>query len=392
MTKRSYQYLDLIRGLAAIEVLFGHARGLFLVGYEKGAGIYSLLYFGAGFGHQAVMVFFVLSGFFIGRSIHGRWQAGRWNWQDYVANRLSRLWVVLLPALVLTFAWDFIGSHLGVDRSVYEGTDIWHLGLGNVAAHTSLPIFVGNAFFLQNIRVPVFGSNGPLWSLANEFWYYMIYPCLVCTWYRRKSAITAAAWLVAAGSMLWFVGEGIAAGFIVWLGGVLAYRMSQMIVDRKFNLPSAWLWVSLAGFAFALSVARLGIVRDAVGDCLAGAGTIPLVTILAAGRITCPQWLERLSHGLANMSYSLYAVHLPLLVCISAFVVGTGRWHRNIGAVGGLFLICAFAIGYAYIVYWLFESRTDSLRKKLGPRSRLSSAAVAPQRGEAVAVFGPPVP
>lgn len=32
--------------------------------------------------------------------------------------------------------------------------------------------------FLQTRFTPVFGSNGPLWSLFNEFWYYVLFPAL----------------------------------------------------------------------------------------------------------------------------------------------------------------------------------------------------------------------
>ena len=339
MAQRSYPYLDLIRGLAAIAVLFGHVRSLFFVDYQSGAGLAGILYFGSGFGHQAVMVFFVLSGFFIGRTIHSRWRAGRWDWQDYLACRLSRLWVVLLPALALTCLWDSLGSRFGFDRTIYEGTGAAQLALGRVADRTSLPVFLGNALFLQTIRVPVFGSNGPLWSLANEFWYYMLYPCLVCAWKQRRSATAAAAWLLAAAGMLWFVGQGIATGFLIWLGGVLAYRVSQAVAERNGKVSALWLWASLIGFAFALVVARLGILRGDAADFLVGAGTVPLVTVLAAGRNRCPRRLERLSQGLADMSYSLYAVHLPLLICISTFVVGNNRWQPDLAASAGLFLL-----------------------------------------------------
>jgi hypothetical protein len=36
--------------------------------------------------------------------------------------------------------------------------------------------FLGNLCFVQTVSVPVYGSNGPLWSLANEFWYYVMFP------------------------------------------------------------------------------------------------------------------------------------------------------------------------------------------------------------------------
>jgi peptidoglycan/LPS O-acetylase OafA/YrhL len=45
-----------------------------------------------------------------------------------------------------------------------------------LAPNYTATTFVGNLAFLQTIAVPIFGTNGPMWSLANEFWYYLIFP------------------------------------------------------------------------------------------------------------------------------------------------------------------------------------------------------------------------
>ncbi|MDQ0917493.1 acyltransferase family protein [Paenibacillus sp. V4I5] len=54
-------------------------------------------------GSQAVMVFFVLSGYFISSSILKAISENRWSWSDYLLRRVTRLWIVLLPALLLTY-------------------------------------------------------------------------------------------------------------------------------------------------------------------------------------------------------------------------------------------------------------------------------------------------
>src|SRR5215472_10612331 len=56
--------LDMIRAFAACAVMFGHLRTLFFVDFqhlESKTWYFKGLYFLTGFGHQAVMVFFVLS-------------------------------------------------------------------------------------------------------------------------------------------------------------------------------------------------------------------------------------------------------------------------------------------------------------------------------------------
>jgi len=65
-------HLDAVRSLAAFDVVIGHARNLFLQPYESIAFpsyLDKVIYFVTGLGHQAVIAFFVLSGFFIGASV-----------------------------------------------------------------------------------------------------------------------------------------------------------------------------------------------------------------------------------------------------------------------------------------------------------------------------------
>src|SRR5262245_35366269 len=94
-----FPYLDLIRGLAACAVAGCHLRNLFFQDYQQLRSPNSLckaFYFFTSLGHQAVIVFFVLSGFVICNSIRGSFQNGNWSWRTYLMSRLSRLWVVLL--------------------------------------------------------------------------------------------------------------------------------------------------------------------------------------------------------------------------------------------------------------------------------------------------------
>ena len=73
LAKRTSVHLDLIRGVSAVAVLLYHLRGLFFVDYpflgHRIRAHQSALYAVTGYGHQAVMVFFVLSGYFIGTSV-----------------------------------------------------------------------------------------------------------------------------------------------------------------------------------------------------------------------------------------------------------------------------------------------------------------------------------
>lgn len=165
----SYHF-DFIRGTAAILVLLNHFRNIFFVPYAEveNQNIFSLLIYSfSGLGHEAVMVFFVLSGFFISNSVIK--SLDKWSWKYYFVNRLTRLYIVLIPALLITLLLDFVGMYF-FDYSFFPH---------NMSERINLDVFIGNILFLQGFETTVFGSNDPLWSLSYEFWYYLLFPFIL---------------------------------------------------------------------------------------------------------------------------------------------------------------------------------------------------------------------
>jgi peptidoglycan/LPS O-acetylase OafA/YrhL len=79
LIKHSYVWLDLIRALAAMAVFLQHLRTLIFNNYANGpAGFFKMtFYFLTGFSHEAVVIFFVLSGFFHNRCCRQR--LGEWE-------------------------------------------------------------------------------------------------------------------------------------------------------------------------------------------------------------------------------------------------------------------------------------------------------------------------
>jgi peptidoglycan/LPS O-acetylase OafA/YrhL len=100
----------------------------------------------------------------------------------------------------------------------------------NIAKHLSFNTFVGNVMQLQEITVPSLGSNGPLWSLANEWWYYVLFGlCMIAYCPGRMltrvvacGAIVALLMVLPLSISLWFVAWGVGVGVAVldryWAG------------------------------------------------------------------------------------------------------------------------------------------------------------------------------
>jgi peptidoglycan/LPS O-acetylase OafA/YrhL len=182
-------YLDLARLLAAMTVFLGHAA------HDYG-GIPFLGGLSA-FGHDAAMVFFVLSGFVIAYVAERRER----TLSDYAASRLARLYSVVAPALVLTALLHVAGSLLDWHAYARFPSDapVWRLVAG---------FFFLNELWFMSIW-PL--SNGPFWSLGYEFWYYVLFGA---AWYLRGYARAAAIVVVCS-----VVGPKILLLFPVWLMG-----------------------------------------------------------------------------------------------------------------------------------------------------------------------------
>ena len=220
--------MDGARAVAAIAVVIDHLRNILFVDAPMGMPVpWKIFYFVTGFGHQAVMVFFVLSGYWIAKTVARRSEGTGFSWSDYGIDRLSRLWIVLIPALLLGCILDSIGRY-GIAAPIYLGTQGTNTLTYDVATHLTFGNLVGSFAFLQTLLVDPFGSNGPLWSLANEFWYYVWFPLLFQV--LRKRTPPAAASVVALTSMIVF--RQLLPGFACWLFGALLFYSTRRTPER----------------------------------------------------------------------------------------------------------------------------------------------------------------
>ncbi len=349
--------LDALRGLAALYVMLGHAFHLLIqTGSGPGTGSASLLAqeIGTGvfrWGHEAVLLFFLISGF----CIHYRQARGLrtgmvgsstlWSWFDvqaYGLRRFRRLFPPLALALAATAVFDAIGHRVNPDY--YAGAYVTvteHLQAPSYSATTLL----GNLFFQASFAVPPFGMNGPLWSLAFEFWFYALYPlALLITWRWKVGWLLA----VAAGASLMgivlmppalpmpgadlrpyqsgLVPWWVAVVFLYWSVWIWGAAIAEAYVGR-FHLPRVLRLLGIATVVAGVLWLKLGWPADQATPWrihdLVIAGLLALT--LAYVLVVSPTWLrwlvERAAKRLAllgDMSYSLYVVHLPWLVLLSA--------------------------------------------------------------------------
>lgn len=149
--------LDLLRFAAAAAVAVGHIRAATFGAYgvlsiEDKSPAAAAFYFLTRLGGEAVIVFFVLSGYLIGGRYFTKIAQGKFNALDYGIDRAVRIGLPLIPALVLTAC---INSFLGGDIQPLA--------------------FLVNVLSLQGVVTGCcYGGNAPLWSLPYEVWLYVM--------------------------------------------------------------------------------------------------------------------------------------------------------------------------------------------------------------------------
>ena len=357
-------HLDMLRGLAALAVVVGHIRGFLLVDFgalQSPEMWHKLVYFLGGLGHQSVIAFFALSGFLVGGKVLKDMLAGSWSWGHYIVARLARLWTVVIPALVVTLVLDVAGRALsggqGYDGGLY---DILSSGPSSASpVDHSFATFLANAAFLQTITAPVYGSNGPLWSLANEFWYYVMAPLAAFAvlvpaniWLRVMSGVAAVglAWLLPA--------ELVILG-VIWLSGAAAHHLSARIgLAALFAHPAFAVVAILALGATVVAGFRWnGMVYDLVLG-LAWAAALPALAHLP----DLDGLYARIASGISEISYTLYATHFPLLAFIYFTVIAPQQWQPGLHVFGLGLAMLAAAVVMATALWWCFERNTPDVR------------------------------
>jgi peptidoglycan/LPS O-acetylase OafA/YrhL len=345
-------WLDWLRFGAAFVVMVGHVRGGHFVAYGDLAPQYHSAVVAGAFaltrlGGEAVVLFFVLSGFLVGGGSAQRAINGTFGTRVYIIDRLTRIYTPLVPALILT-----------------AGVVLFRGG------HISPGAFFGNLAGLQGVVVENFGGNAPLWSLAYEIWFYILWGGVLTLFIGGGLCARILAWLGVLGALTLFT-KLEAVYLFCWLLGVLA-AFSPSKIPRWFGLAGSLL---LIGPGLVLSqlttdsnslptqgfYARLP--SHAVATLILSLGFAVLVRTLAKWepQTSRQKTFEQWGAPLAAFSYTLYLVHFAVLGIWEGFAHERARELNlySLSLFGVKSLVC---LGFAWMMYFLFEGQTGRIR------------------------------
>lgn len=378
MSANRYRSLDGLRGIAALVVVFHHSLlTLPSIGEYPGVPkigsmvwwleVSPLKLFSAG--AEAVLVFFVLSGFVLVLPVIRR---PGYDWVSYYFRRSIRLYLPVVASVALA-AIIIIATQRVANGNGSAWVAAWSIPSPNWG------IFVGSLDIFENGNP----ANNPLWTLRWEIIFSLALPL-----FAYGAMLIRRWWLLAIVGVLLLVMVGVLKNValfqylpVFFAGSVLAANAdrltawAQQIAGRRWVSP-AWCALLLGGFALLIAhwmfaifgtvpyLAQLLIALSFVGAVIIVAVAFlwqPFARVLT---VAPARWLGR-------VSFSLYLVHVPIIIASANLF---GAQHR--------LLALAVAIPVSLVVAELFARFVESPAHQLAQRvGRGVSARVSAMQG-----------
>jgi peptidoglycan/LPS O-acetylase OafA/YrhL len=334
-------------------------------------------------GHQAVILFFLLSGFVLTLPYAKRSSP---SYGPFLLKRFCRIYLPYLGALVLAVVCD----HFFRGRVV---NNVWisHTWAEPITAK----LVIQHILFLGNYDWSQF--NTAFWSLVYEMRISLVFPLIALAVLRFRAAWSvllalslslAFAPLAKLFSNLHLCSNDAAVASMVTLhfaaffilGSLLAKNLHQ--VDgwyKRLHLAPAILFALVAFVLYGWSesdvIARHLRIRADYYDWGVAAGAIMIMILAMNARPFHAFLTSRLIHHLGEISYSLYLVHGTVLFTLIHTCLG------RISMSALLVLYLAITLAITEIFYRLVERPTMLLGRRLtAPRplkESVSSAAIA---------------
>lgn len=370
--------IDLLRFLAALFVVLGHARTMIFEDFDSTDKLNLLeigFYWVTSLGHASVIFFFVLSGYLIGGGILKSVLESRFDISKVLINRMTRIWIVLLPALIFVYFLNRVSCQYLADSPFCQGELPHYLSRGPVDLLDDSVLFRKTIFFLvsKDIGIGYFGGNHLLWTLNYEVGAYLL--CIVLASIftlitkshtnikGSKNLILLRQFILTTLLIYWLYCMKLGLGFIPYLLlfvlGAISFKLSSSrLHSNKFSIGTGTFIITLTvlgQFIRQFPIKNLVNEELSFSDLLLG---LVFAFLLSYARIPkISDYGHKNKFWNINFSFSLYVTHLP----IQGLILGI-----NFG--NNFFMFCLMILVpliSAKIFAYFTEDKTNLLRKRI---------------------------
>jgi peptidoglycan/LPS O-acetylase OafA/YrhL len=357
--------IDLLRGAAALAVVFHHAINWKLV--EDKPLWFGFIHTVFDQGYLGVPLFFVISGF----CIHLRWAKsfarsgkGQLDFREFWKRRIKRLYppylVVLCLSMGLVILAYLLGKQVPLVTLYPEPRPPW-MALD----------FLLHLFMLHGLH-PLFdkaGGNPPFWTLAREEYFYIMYfGLLLC---RRYFGLMSSFSLVVITGILfpllmsqflpqdseWWsiINTSAIVLWVQWCLGMVAVEAYYGLIKLPRWCGSGWMiWVWMVAAKFSDNYFSL------LSPFLWGLGFFTMLNFfikLEKTRRIESNPLVRWLSGVGVFSYSLYLIHNPVRALMKQILQPLLNFNSLLAFLLLAALISAAGYFAAKLFFWMVERR-----------------------------------
>lgn len=304
-------------------------------------------------GHEAVLVFFVLSGTALVYPVARRHaQRRRFDWIDYVPRRIVRLWLPAAASTALAVALMVL-----VPRSTAASLGPWMTQAhpaGLSARHLLLELALQPRYAYRNTV---------LWSLHAEAVFSFLLPLVVLV--VALAARARAWWLPAAACLAVPAVTGDTRTLvyvpIFVLGATVGWRWGHLgtIAPER---PAPWATPAALACLVLITIGWWPGLEGPVAGRLAAAVSLAAVAALVALAVRAGALRgvlrSRAVQYLGALSFSLYLVHEPVIVATRLLMASWSPW-----------LVAPVAVAVTAPLTWLFRRYVEAPSHRLSRRA-----------------------
>lgn len=375
INKEQFKLLHSIRGLAALIVVIAHAKFPFWCGGQEYVAKYPLsnwnifdyLVFAIDmFTSNAtvmVIIFFVLSGFFIAHSF----ETNAWKKRHFYVNRTIRIYIPYIGSLILTVILFKLATLINPELFISTSPREYNQDLVIAYENFNLKSFLWSLLFIAD---PMYiGYNYPYWSLLIEAMFYIIAPFFIK---RPKLFLIITSFLflteiIVPNSISKIINIGMLSKFLTTfsiffaMGYFCYYLIFKYKIQNKVKKINV-MYFNITAIVLFASAMFGGFFVDSKYTYLVG-GLFTVVTIYRM--IVYPMKITIFNKyfiSMGKISYSMYLIHVPIFILLYSLLVkftGVEVFYTRIYWFG-----VVIAVGISYLFYYAVEHQSLKLIKK----------------------------